>query len=401
MQSNVDPGPNERPLEHAGVVHSAANHESAATFCVSALRTHERDELLAWLNRGLRNGRPARLEAEFHSTLFSGDPERDRDCHVLVRDRGRFASHCLVRSIDAEAMGSRIRLGLIGMVYTDPGARGRGAARLALEASVERLSQQGANLAVLWSDLDDFYARLGFERAGIENVYLLDRELCNAACTDEARALEVRDAEETDWPGLERLYDAKPSRHVRAAGELERLAAAPDTRTLVALREGEPLGYAAMGRGDDLTGVVHEWAGDENALVACLARFAETNPEIVLLEGPTPERPTRPLRRCGARPQPGSFALMRILDVENLWSALIQGSSELQQVRLGPDPSGASDYVLETPERTFALSHQSTLSLLFGPAMPRTLSLGLDNRTRAALARRFPWPLFIWGFDSI
>ncbi len=365
------------------------------------MRAGERATLLAWLNRGIRDGRTARLESEFPTALFSGNTAQDLRNHIVVRCNGRFASHVLVHTIPVEAVGKNLKLGMIGMVYTDPAFRGRGAAKIALERAIAQLKEDGTALTILWSDLDAFYARVGFHRAGVENFYLLGREHCRDMCGMSLGELEVRNAASTDWQYLERLYAAKPSRHQRPAGRLARLAAAPDSETLVAVRAGTPVAYATMGRGDDLTGVVHEWAGGARGLMACLNRFFEVRSEITLLEGPIHERATRPLRSAGACPHPGSLGLMRILDAEKLWAMLANGVPALAGMQLVENESAETSFTFSTTRRSFTLSHQSALSFLFGPSMPRTLQLGLEPDEREVLHKRLPLPLFIWGFDSI
>lgn len=373
-------------------------NRSAQSFQCQSIRPDARPALLAWLNRGLRKNRKRRLEAEFPSALFSRDPASDLQKHVVVRCGGRLASHVLVHTIPVEALGLQIELGMIGMVYTDPDFRGRGAASLALDQALAQLKERGIPLAILWSDLDAFYNRLGFDRAGVENFYLLSSAQCQLASRSDCDRVTVRPVAETDWQDLEHLYAGKPSRHLRPAGELARLAAAPDCETLVAIQGGVLTAYASMGRGDDLTGVVHEWAGDGDGLVACLLRFTQTRDEVTLLEGPVHEAATRPLRITGTRPHPGTLGLMQILDVEKLWSALSIGCESLSEIRLTAD---SGFYVFETPGRSFKLSHSDALSLLVGPSVPRALQLGLEPELRDALGTRFPWPLFLWGFDSI
>ena len=97
-------------------------------FEIGSVRNTERAGLLRWLNHGLRGGRAARLEEEFGPVLFDGAVTDQCTRHVLVRDGETPASHCLVRSIEVAALDRRIDLGMIGMVYTDPAYRGRGAA---------------------------------------------------------------------------------------------------------------------------------------------------------------------------------------------------------------------------------------------------------------------------------
>lgn len=362
----------------------------------------ERPLLLEWLNTGLRSGRSRRLEAEFPTALSSDGESPATDQHVLLKDaNGRFVSHALIHTLQVTALDKTISLGMIGMVYTDPAYREMGAASKTLAAATARLKNQGTSLAILWSDLDGFYQRNGFYRAGVENFYLLNPTLCRSARSETAGDLTVRDALPNDWPDLETFYANKPSRALRTPGSLRRLASAPECKTVVATLNGSAVAYASIGRGDDLGGVVHEWGGSEEGLAECLHQLSQTHGELTLLEGPVHERATRLLRMKGARPHPGTFGLMRILDADTLWKDLCTDDETLNTMRLEADLDHANTFLFKTKEREFVLSHQSALSLLFGPGLPRTLSLGLAQAEREAIGRRLPWPLFIWGFDSI
>jgi GNAT superfamily N-acetyltransferase len=67
-------------------------------------------------------------------------------------------------SFDAVLDGGPIRVVGVGAVFTQPAHRRRGAARELLTRMLERASVQGADLALLFSEIGpDYYARLGFE----------------------------------------------------------------------------------------------------------------------------------------------------------------------------------------------------------------------------------------------
>ena len=60
--------------------------------------------------------------------------------------------------------GRPIEIAGIGAVFTSPASRGRGAARELVERLLERAAAEGADLALLFSEIDPgYYARLGFE----------------------------------------------------------------------------------------------------------------------------------------------------------------------------------------------------------------------------------------------
>ena len=60
--------------------------------------------------------------------------------------------------------GRPIQIAGLGAVFTSPASRGRGAARDLIERMLERAEADGADLALLFSEIGpDYYARLGFE----------------------------------------------------------------------------------------------------------------------------------------------------------------------------------------------------------------------------------------------
>ena len=69
---------------------------------------------------------------------------------------------CAVRPFDWLVAEQHFRGAMVGMVYTQPAARGQGHAGALLSALAAQLAQQGYDFAVLWSGLEDFYQRLGW-----------------------------------------------------------------------------------------------------------------------------------------------------------------------------------------------------------------------------------------------
>ena len=81
---------------------------------------------------------------------------------ALVDGDDVLASAKLYR-FDAVLDGQPIHVAGIGAVFTSPASRGRGAARELIERLLERAAAEGADLALLFSEIgQDYYARLGF-----------------------------------------------------------------------------------------------------------------------------------------------------------------------------------------------------------------------------------------------
>ncbi len=91
---------------------------------------------------------------------------------ALVEGDDVLASAKLYR-FDAVLDGQSIEVAGIGAVFTSPAIRGRGAARDLVDRLLERAAADGADLALLFSEIGpDYYARLGFEA-----VATADRQL--------------------------------------------------------------------------------------------------------------------------------------------------------------------------------------------------------------------------------
>lgn len=305
-------------------------------------RGAERAALLDWLDDGLRGGRRGRLLAEYGPLLAEPGAAE----HVVCRVGGTLASHVLWRVAEARAGGVTLPIGMIGLVYTDPRFRGQGLATRALEVAQGEIAARGAVLAALWSEKREFYARQGFAPGGVERMFRIDAAVCASArsALGAIGSVEVGVCAAGDWPRLEALHAARASRVLRPAGWLLRLAAAPDCELRVARRAGRITAYAACGRGDDLQGVIHDWAGEPAAVLACAASLLGTRSELRLLAGPELETVASALRLAGAEEVRGDLALIRLLDASRL-------------------PGGLA---------------------------------GLSRPDASA-----GWPLFVWGFDSI
>lgn len=285
-----------------------------------ALRAHERERLVAWLDDGLRGGRRGRLEAEYPLSLRA----RDLRGHRVVFVRGRPAAHAMLHLVDAASPAGTARLGLIGNVYADPAFRGRGLGQACVSACVAAARERGCDFALLWSDLVGYYAALGFRPGGRERRIALDPAVLGRARGPGDAGLAVSPARDADFAALEALYARKPAHALREPGALARLAAAPEVALRVARRGDAPIGYAACGRGDDLRGVVHEWAGDAAGVLACADALCAEHGASLLLAGPHAEEPAERLVAAGASVTQLPLGLLRPLGSDAGASAALE-----------------------------------------------------------------------------
>jgi hypothetical protein len=173
-------------------------------------------------------------------------------------------------------------------------------------------------------------------------------------------------------------------------------------------RHGErPVAYAALGRGDDFGGVVHEWAGLSDGVLTCWQSLCERHGELDVLSGPLREPPVARVLEQGAPLRAGCFALARILAPQVLWRSLMSPEAAAADGCNETDAWGAAlDGEPEAPQLrsrggVLPLSHAEALALLFGHQAPLRVRVALTPAERSRLSGSLPFPLYLWGFDSI
>jgi GNAT superfamily N-acetyltransferase len=89
---------------------------------------------------------------------------RERLRRVALVEGDTLLASAKIYAFDGMLDGAPVRVAGLGAVFTQPDARRRGAARELIERVLEREAADGADLALLFSEIGpDYYARLGFE----------------------------------------------------------------------------------------------------------------------------------------------------------------------------------------------------------------------------------------------
>jgi GNAT superfamily N-acetyltransferase len=337
---------------------------------------------------------------------------------LAVEEHGETRAACtlLVREFVIE--DERVRGGLIGSVATDPEHRSRGHATRLLQAAEGRLRDQGCLFALLWADDEGFYARRGWQRIGAE----LDFCVTRGVLPQLPRPAGIRAARPSDFEALHALYSRHPVRIERSAEESAALYGCPDMRTLVLERERRVQAYACQGRGRDLRGVVHEWAGSASDVAALVRRHFElsfalgqsSDDALWVMAPPSALELLATLSSAGAEAAPGILGLGKLLDRRSAADLLQRrvapaGGRVLLEPPAAlpfpapdepPRPEDERPFRVQGPERSTRLGDAGVLALLFPtpalrPAAEETLrDLGLARA-------RLPLEPYAFGLDSI
>ena len=226
-----------------------------------------------------------------------------------ICEGGQTLSACAVLERELIYPGGRVRVGFIGSVATHTDARGRGLATQLLCDAEDALRERGCEYALLWADEPEFYARRGYALDGEETDFLL-----NDVCLDVAPlGLSVRPLFAGEEERLHDLYNGHGARVERSLDETKRLLACPQMRILLATRSGEVVSYVCFGRGADLGGVAHEWGGESEGVLACLADLLESSDSVFVMAPGEPGAIGALLESCGAICAKGRLGMAKSL----------------------------------------------------------------------------------------
>ncbi len=375
----------------------------------------ERARILAWLEAGLRPGRPGRLEREYPACFGAAS----RALPIVAWAGAEPAAFCLLLPTRFALARGALRTGLISLVYTDARFRGRGLARRVVARALAEARAARIGLCLLWSEpaLGDFYSSQGFTRAGGETLLAFDAETLAAALAESTgpdlqrpRPIEIDSARPSDWPSIAALRSDRTC-HAPLAGDGADWLGIPDLEIRVARRAHSVVGFAMRGRGDDFPGVVHEWGGEPEAVLRCCATLLVPGDEagLLLLSPRETSALTWRLRRAGARVVRGPLAWMQVACAEAFAADLASVVPELSGITLAVQEAGglgATRLRVANTKTGLAceLAAADWLESVFGAddagsganAFP-----ALSSVLPPAAAAKLPLPFFVWGLESI
>ena len=360
------------------------------------LHDHELTDFVRFLTEQLRPGRAWTIADEYPLAITNAN------CHNvrIIRDDTTFKSAAVMKPLVVRSPAGLFKVAAIGSVVTNPDHRNQGLSKQIMDASLDSARAQGCDFAILWTNLFEFYRKLGFELAGSEVALTLKPNFPTAV--DEVGGLRFTETAKVDPEAILRLYAEHKSGSVRTAEDIRRFLNIPNARVYTAWDASNRLcAYAVEGKGADLEGYVHEWGGGVSKLIPLL-RFV-TNARGGDLHVISPAHSTNLIRRLkdlGASEHGGVLGMIKILNAKNL----------LTKIKKYARAMGADDLALEARDDLFYLgtgedmfrtdAEADLVKLIFGPLKASQIN-GFNKTAAAALERVLPIPLWIWGWDSV
>ena len=262
-----------------------------------------------------------------------------------------------------------VSVGGISTLATHPDYRRYGLGTKVMEDAQRKMAADGHHIGLLTTRIQDFYRKLGWESAGRERCFTLDRG--NIGVLGDEGDLEVTENWYALASTLNDLHLREPVTSLRDPVAFRLLMERKARRVFVGLRNGETVAYVAV-RG---TSVIEYAGGLDDVRAALRSVFAHLDdPEVATSERPAGRRATIEMQvmtpdaeeglpgflMAGGIPRSLSHpGMIRVLDPGGLFEALdIRG--------IAVSTSGAG-WQLSWGQEVRSFSARDTARLLFGP----------------------------------
>lgn len=357
----------------------------------------EYNELLQFLKQTLRPDEQWNLSDEYPTALSMSNLHNVR----IIKD-DKILSHAVLKPLIIKSPVMIWKVAAIGSVVTDETHRNQGLSRKVIADCLDEAKKQNCDIAILWTSLHDFYRKLGFELAGSEVSFTVDRVVISSSPSQMIKdQIKFLDTLQVSPEALLKVYNQHTVGSSRTAEDFKKFLQIPNTKLYTAWNnQNQLVAYAVEGKGADLKNYFHEWGGSVAHLTALVGWIwnQRQQPFHFMLGGHNLNLATH-FVRSGLTEHQGFLGMIKIVSRESFFA----------KVRKAAKSIGVGDFVLESAgqDRTrigflndsvMIEDERDLVKVLFGP-VPEIPAL--KNQTMERLERILPLPLWIWGWDSI
>ncbi len=356
--------------------------------------SNEYSDIVEFLNKNLRNNISWSVTEEY-PTVFN---EQNLHNFRIIKDDTGILSHAAIKPTIVKTRRGLFKVGCLGSVITNEEHRNQGLSQNVINECLQEIQNQGCDFALLWTNLFDFYRKMGFELAGSEVSLLIDKPL--PTIKSEYNILQNN---RVDPQALFRVYSQHSVTSIRTLEDFDKYLKIPNSRLYTAWgKDGRLEGYAVEGKGADLQGYIHEWGGSTQAVSALVTHIRNTTQKPVTII--TPLHASNLIRHfeiLGAKRVDGFLGMIKITNRESFFSKIIR-NAKLEW--------GIDNFVLEFKDGFYYYGIGSALfktdregdiiRLIFGPQKASQLN-DHGSDLNEILDRFLPFEMWVWGWDSV
>jgi hypothetical protein len=352
----------------------------------------ELPSILEFLNSNLRPHASWSIATEYPTALTPTNLGNIR----IITEGNKVISHSVLKPLIIKSPMVIFKVGAIGSVLTDSGHRGQGLSTQILNECLKEAKKQDCDIAMLWTNLYDFYRKLNFELAGFEESVIIEKEF-----TVDNKDLRFVKGTNVSPGAIYKLYSQHTVASIRTAEDIRKFLAIPNTTLYTAWdASGQLAAYAVEGKGADLTGYIHEWGGTVSKLMALFSHIRKEKkaPFTIILAQHALNLLSALKTIPGHVHNEGYLGMIKIVNEEQLF----------QKIRKSARTVGIENFLIEKSGEIYRLGigseiieftdEKELVRIVFGP-MPEIPQL--KPETMKTLERILPAYLWIWGWDSI
>lgn len=346
-----------------------------------------------FLNKKLRNEASWSIAAEYPTAFSSNNLHNMR----IIADEGHVLSHAVLKPLIIKTPQVIFKVGAIGSVVTDEQHRGQGLSTQLITDCLKSATEQSCDIAILWTDLFDFYRRMGFELAGSEISFVIEENF-----EVPGHNLRFSTDSKVSPDAIYRLYSAHSVNSVRTIEETRKFLSIPQTKVYTAWEpNGQLAAYAIEGKGVDLGGYIHEWGGSVSKLMALLSFIrAEKKSPFTIICPKHSHNLVQALKQQDVTVNHGFLGMIKLVNFDQLSAKIKRAfrSEGVADIVLEKHPQ---NFVFGIGQDLFTINNETDMvRLLFGPVDYRALGM-FKEETAQKFEKVLPLNLWIWGWDSI
>lgn len=350
--------------------------------------------VVEFLNTNLRSENNWSITKEYPTALNLTNLHNVR---IITDEEKKIVSHAVMKPLIIKSPHLIFKAGAIGSVVTQESARNQGLSRQIIDDCLASAKTQSCDIAILWTNLFDFYRKAGFELAGYEISLLVDQ---NFSAPDQS--LKFMTNAKVAPEAIHRLYSQHTVGTVRNIEDIRKFLSIPKTQVYTAWEpSGQLAAYAIEGKGADLGGYIHEWGGGVTKLLALFNYIQKQKGDTLTVIAPAhSQNLIRAMEAHGAGKNTGYLGMLKIVNFDQLAGKIKRAFRAV----------GVGDIVLEKQRDHFVFgcgpdfctmqNETDMMHILFGPVDFAELEI-FEPETVEKLNRVLPLQFWVWGWDSI
>ncbi len=179
----------------------------------------EFSRVVSFLDKNLRPEGQWSITSEY-PVAFS---ENNRGNIRIITENEEVLSHAVVRPMIVKTPVGLFKVGGLGSVVTSGEHRNQGLSKQIIESCLESARAHGCDFAILWTNLYDFYSKMGFELGGSEIAILIDKDI-----NVDSGGLKFMESNKVAAEAIHRLYAQHTVTSLRSLEEMRKYLQIPN-----------------------------------------------------------------------------------------------------------------------------------------------------------------------------